>query len=99
MDWLSLVIQLLAGAAGGHGAGALMKNANLNGVLKTVIGAIGGVGGGQLAGLALGGGAAVAEGATPGMGLGEIITQIIAGGVGGGVLTGIIGMVMKGAPK
>ncbi len=49
MSLLPLIIQLLGGAAGGNIVGGLLKNANLTTILKTVLGIIGGVGGGQLA--------------------------------------------------
>ncbi|MGH7629659.1 MAG: hypothetical protein ACREOF_09745 [Gemmatimonadales bacterium] len=58
MDLTSLLIQLVAGAAGGNVAGALSKARNLGPLLNTILGAIGGLGGGQLAGQALDGGTA-----------------------------------------
>ena len=48
---LPIIIQLISGAAGGNVVGALLKNANLTAILRTVLGVIGGVGGGQLAAL------------------------------------------------
>ncbi len=56
MDLTSLLIQLVAGAAGGNVAGALNKAKSLGPLLNTILGAIGGVGGGQVATQTLGGG-------------------------------------------
>ena len=92
MNWIALIIQLVSGAVGGHLAGGAMKNMNLSMIVRTVAGAIGGVGGGQLAGMLMTGGTAAAA---SGMDIGAIITQILSGGVGGAVLTAIAGMVMK----
>lgn len=58
MDLTSLLIQLVAGAAGGNVAGALNKARSLGPLLNTILGAIGGVGGGQLAVQTLDGGTA-----------------------------------------
>ena len=46
---ISLIIQLVSGAAGGYVIGALMKNLPVDKILATVLGAIGGAGGAQLA--------------------------------------------------
>jgi uncharacterized membrane protein YeaQ/YmgE (transglycosylase-associated protein family) len=60
MDMTTLLLQLLAGAAGGNIAGVLSKARSLGPLMNTILGAVGGVGGGQL----LGG---MAGGSTPGM--------------------------------
>ncbi|MCI0332923.1 MAG: hypothetical protein L0228_06835 [Planctomycetes bacterium] len=46
---IPLVMQLIGGAAGGNAVGAMLKNANLSPLLRTILGVVGGVGGGQLA--------------------------------------------------
>ena len=91
---VNLIIQLIAGAAGGNAAGAALKNLNLGTLGNTIAGAIGGVGGGQLlqalipvmegAGATAGGG---------GMDIGSIIGHLIGGGAGGAILTVIAGLV------
>jgi hypothetical protein len=48
MDLTSLIIQLLAGVAGGNAAGRGIQNVDLGPVGNSIAGAIGGVGGGQL---------------------------------------------------
>jgi hypothetical protein len=98
MDWIGMAVQLVSGAVGGTLVGRTKMGRAIDPVLKLVVGAIGGIGGGQLAGLLLGGGAAVAEGAAPGFDFAALITSVLAGGVGGGVLTAILGM-LKGGEK
>ena len=56
MDLTALLIQLVSGAAGGNVAGALNKAKSLGPMLNTIIGALGGLGGGQLLGGTVGGG-------------------------------------------
>jgi len=88
---IALIIQVIAGIAGGHAAGAAMKDVNLGGLGNTIAGAVGGAGGGQLlqmlipalAGAAGGGG---------GLDLSAVVGQVVGGGAGGAVLTGIIGL-------
>lgn len=50
MDVVSLLIQLLSGAAGGNIAGVINKARSLGPTLNTVLGALGGVAGGQALG-------------------------------------------------
>ena len=45
---INLIIQLIAGVAGGNAVGAALKDYNLGGLGNTIAGAIGGVGGGQI---------------------------------------------------
>src|SRR5690349_11548140 len=97
MDQLiPLIVQLLGGAAGGNAVGALLKNANLSAIVRTVLGVVGGVGGGQLAGLI----PALQDvlGAHAGTG-GQIVGNAGAGAVGGALLTTIVGLVMQSMNK
>ena len=48
MDPMTLVIQLISGAVGGNVAGLLAKAKNLGPLLNSVLGALGGAGGGQV---------------------------------------------------
>jgi len=54
MDWTTLLLQAVSGAVGGNIA-AVNKTRNLGPLLNTILGVVGGVGGGQLAGGTLGG--------------------------------------------
>lgn len=91
---LPLIIQLIGGAAGGNGAGALLKNPNLSTAVKTIAGIIGGVGGGQLAGLLpalqslMGDGGAAALAGNAG-----------ASAIGGGLLTLIVSLIKQATDK
>jgi uncharacterized membrane protein YeaQ/YmgE (transglycosylase-associated protein family) len=54
MDLASVLLQLISGAVGGNVAGLANKAKSLGPLINTVLGALGGVGGGQLAGGAVG---------------------------------------------
>lgn len=56
MDLTSVLLQLISGAVGGNVAGLANKAKSLGPMINTILGAIGGVGGGQLATGALNGG-------------------------------------------
>jgi len=95
MNFLPLILQLVAGAIGGNAAGAASKDTNLGGVGNTIAGLLGGVGVGQLAGIllpALGSMAAAHAGGGTG-GAGGIAGDLIGGGVGGAVVTAIVGLI------
>jgi hypothetical protein len=88
-----LIISLISGAVGGNAAGAGLKNLSLGPLLNSVVGAIGGAGGGQLLSM-LGGMDAAA-----GLDLGAIVSQVAGGGIGGAILTAIVGMIKKSMAK
>lgn len=89
--WLPIIIQLVAGAIGGNLAGGRGKG--LGGTGNTIAGAAGGVGLAQLLQvLGLGAGGSSTD-------LVSLLTSIVGGGAGGGILTGIIGAVMGGNKK
>lgn len=70
MDVTTLLIQLVAGAVGGNVAGLLNRARSLGPIVNTILGAVGGVGGGQLLGGSLGdllGGGTVGTVATSGL--------------------------------
>ena len=58
MDMTAVLVQLIAGAVGGNAAGLANKAKSLGPLLNTILGALGGVGGGQLADGALNAGTA-----------------------------------------
>ena len=47
---LSLIIQLIAGVIGGNSAGAALKQYSLGPIGNSIVGLLGGIGGGQLLG-------------------------------------------------
>jgi hypothetical protein len=82
MDLTAVLIQLISGAVGGNVAGLANKAKSLGPVVNTVLGALGGLGGGQLANGALGGGTA---------------TEVGASAVVGALVPLIVGMLKKKA--
>ncbi len=82
---LPLILQLAGGAGGGNLVAKLLKTLDLGPLGNTVIGLIGGLGGGQLAGL-LGAG-------TGGGDITSMLLGLVGGGVGGGALTAIVGLI------
>lgn len=78
-----IITQLIAGAIGGNATSAVLKQAGINMVARTIAGAIGGIGGGLI--LQLVGGEAALTG---------LVAQGIAALIGGGVLSGIVGAVL-----
>lgn len=91
--WLPIIIQLVAGALGGNWAGSAMKNRSLGTTGNSIVGIIGGIIVGQLLpalGLASGG---------SNLDIGSILTSVIGGGAGGGILLAIIGLLRGGSAK
>jgi uncharacterized membrane protein YeaQ/YmgE (transglycosylase-associated protein family) len=72
---MEYLISLLSGGVGGNIVGALMKNRSMGPVLNTILGALGGLAGGQLGGDALGGTTAANIGASA---IGGILLPLIA---------------------
>ncbi len=97
---LPIIIQAVAGIAGGGGIAALLQKVDLGGKGNLIAGAVGGVGGGQLASLlgiigAAGAGATTGD-PSSGLDFGNLIGSAVGGGVGGAALTGILGTFMGG---
>lgn len=86
---INIIVQLIAGAAGGNAAGSILKNLSLGPLGNTIAGAAGGVGGGFLLETLLPGLLRAAEGG--GLDVGALASQAVGGGVAGLVLTAIIG--------
>lgn len=93
---VTLIIQLLGGAAGGNVVGALLKNADLSAILRTVLGVVGGVGGGQLAALIPVLQSLLGDAAGTG---GQIVGNAGASAVGGALLTAIVGFIKQSMNK
>ena len=87
---ITLVIQLVAGAIGGNIAGA-SKSMDIGKAGNTIVGAIGGIGGGQLLQMLIPALAAATAGG--GFDFGTLIGQVLGGGVGGVILTAIVGLI------
>ena len=94
---IPIIIQALSGAAGGGIIGNIVKSAGMTLLPKLLAGAVGGVGGNA----ALGGiiGPLLGAAATGGLDPMTILSQVISGGLGGGVLTALAGVVMNAMKK
>ncbi|MBP7736173.1 MAG: hypothetical protein KA369_09400 [Spirochaetes bacterium] len=92
-SWLPWVIQLISGAAGGLGAGKVLKNQSLGTIGDAISGVVGGGIGGViinvLAGISNSGGLSAAN----------IGTDVASGGVGGAVVMVIVGLIKKAMGK
>lgn len=86
-----IITQLVIGAIGGNGAGALLKNYSLGTAGNTIAGVIGGIGGGQILGKIMNSGAVDAAGAA--MASGGMVSNIAGGGIGGAVLMIVVGVI------
>lgn len=86
----TLIMQLIGGLIGGNAAGALNKNASMGTGLNSIVGLIGGFGGTKLLALLPFLAPLLNKG---GLDIGNIISQVASGGVGGLVLTMIAGMI------
>jgi hypothetical protein len=97
---VAIIVQAIAGAVGGWGAGNLVKSAAMDLLPKIISGVIGGVAGGSILGALVGGGgvdpnaAADAAAATGSLDVGQLIAQLIGGVGGGGILTALVGQFM-----
>ena len=90
-----ILINLIAGALGGVGAGKSSPNFDLGTVGNIVSGLVGGGVLGQIVTLAM---PAVAAAAQSGdLSIGGIISHIVAGGAGGAILTAIVGAIKNKA--
>ena len=92
MDVVSLIVQLLSGAAGGNIAGSLLKNMSLGTLGNSLSGIVGGLLGGNILNSALG---ISKVAASSGLDIGTIISQIAGSGVGGGVLMVLVGLLRQ----
>lgn len=95
---LPIIVQLVLGAIGGNAAIGMASNLSLGTLGNIVVGAIGGVGAGQILG-AFTGVAATAAASSGEMDISALATAVISGGVGGSVLTLIVGAIKKAMMK
>ncbi|QFY60762.1 hypothetical protein FZ934_10220 [Rhizobium grahamii] len=79
---IPILTQIVAGAVGGNAASGALKQVAISVVARTIVGAIGGIGGGML--LSMFGGEAAMTG---------LVADGIGGLIGGGILSTIVGAV------
>ena len=88
---INFIIQIVAGALGGHAAGGLFKNIDLGPLAKTIAGAAGGgIGGSILQSLipALGGAAS-----SGGFDIATAAGNLAGGGITGAIVTVVVGLI------
>jgi hypothetical protein len=90
-----VLINLIAGALGGAGAGKASPQFDLGTIGNIISGIVGGGILGQIVTLALPSLVAVAQ--TGNLSVGGIVSQVVAGGAGGAILTAIIGAIKNKA--
>lgn len=96
MDLVSLGLGLLSGAAGGNVAGKMM-NSNMGTMGRSITGILGGTGLAALAPMIPGlEGVFASPAAGAGLNLSSILGGVVSGGLGGTILTFILGKVMGG---
>lgn len=88
----NLIIQAIAGAVGGAGAGKARANQSLGTIGDLIAGAVGGGVGGQIL-------MALLEGAAGSMDFGAIIRDVVGGGASGAILVTIIGAIKNAMAK
>ena len=94
MNMIALIIQLISGAAGGNMAGALLKNFSFGPIGNSIAGVVGGGLGGQLLGMLTSRGAfSVMSAAGAAFNLPSMLSSVAAGGVGGGIVTAVVGLI------
>ena len=94
MDIVGLLVGLASGAAGGNVAGKVM-NSGMGTMGRSLTGIIGGTALSQIAPLIPGMAGMFADPTSGAMSLSGIIASLVSGGVGGGLLTAIMGKVMS----
>ena len=95
MNLTAILIQLISGGVGGNIAGAVLKKLNLGPVANSIVGIIGGVITGQVIKMLGAGGAAAtaAAASTGGMDMSSILSNVGGAGIGGAVLTAVVGLI------
>jgi hypothetical protein len=88
-DMEQILMNLIAGAIGGNAAGKASPSFDLGTVGNTISGLVGGGVLGQLVPIVLPAISAAAQGGN--LSVGGILTNLVAGGAGGAILTAIIG--------
>jgi len=94
--FLNLVIQIMAGAVGGNAVASLLRHFNLGPLGNSIAGMIGGALGGQILNEFLTGSAGVVS-SSAALEFGSLLTQIVGGAVGGGLLTAIAALIRQAA--
>ena len=96
MDIVSLIIQVVSGAAGGSAAASLIKDKSLGQPGNALAGLVGGALVSEILNSAL---ATSQIAATTSLDVGTILSQIASGGIGGAILMILVGAVRSAVAK
>lgn len=106
MDIVSIIVTLISGAIGGNVAGAASKDNSLGALGNTIAGVLGGGASswiaqaiGILGSAAAASSVAGATGAAPALDIGALLGNVATSGVGGAVITLIVGMIKNATAK
>ena len=91
---INLIVQIIAGALAGNATGSVAPKVSLGQTGNSLAGAVGGLILGQLGGMVI-----PMLQAGGGIDIGSIVSQVVGGGVGGAVLTAIVGAIKNGMAK
>ena len=94
---MNIVVQLIAGAAGGTAAGVALKDLSMGKPGDAISGAIGGGVVGQILAAVLGG--AAGGGDVGGMDVASLVKDIVGSGIGGAVVMAVIGFARNAMMK
>jgi hypothetical protein len=97
MDMINLLVQLLSGAVGGNVAGGLSRTGGMGAPGNTLSGAVGGGIGGQILSALLS--LAAARNSAGALDIPGFVSQLLAGGLSGGVLTAILNVIRAAAAR
>lgn len=92
---VEIILQLLGGAVGGNAVGGLIKKLSLGPIGNSIVGMLGGFAANYLAARYLGPSVPTTPAPAPAVpgGFQDVLSNILVGLGGGGVLTGVIGAV------
>jgi hypothetical protein len=96
-----ILVQLIAGAAGGNIIGQLAKSLSLGTTGNSIAGAVGGLAGAWLASVipGLDGLVGAGAGAAAGLDIGALLGQGVTGLIGGGIVAAVAGMIKSSMAK
>jgi len=97
MDIAGLLVSVIAGAAGGNGAGALMKDKSLGTLWNSVAGVAGGAGVSALLPAILPAIGTIMQGGS--LDIGAILSQLVGGGVGGAIVMVVVALIKNAISK
>ncbi|MCB1114528.1 MAG: hypothetical protein KDK62_07220 [Chlamydiia bacterium] len=100
MDYVSLIITLVSGAIGGNIAAGVSKEHSLGTLGNAIVGAVGGGAGNWIAqAIGIVGAAAAAANGAEGFNVEHLLGNIASSGIGGAILTLVVGLIKNSSSK